>query len=116
MGATHIQTGVVNHRINREPLDAESVMNSYEDLLSYVESTGNGTTAEGAFYAGHVTAVVNDMQSAYNGLYYISYGFNEQGHLAYTANRMASSYEVDQDIIECEETVYNTIFGWGHLT
>jgi hypothetical protein len=115
MAVTHVQCGIQNHRINRVPLDSEAVMYSYSDLLEHVESDGtpSGTRA-GAMYAGEFTSVINDENDAYNGPYYISYETNGS-RVSYTANRLASSYELDTAIEEVEEYVYEVVFEWGHL-
>ena len=45
MSATHIQFGATMHRINREPLDADSVKISYSDILNYVHPEQNPSGA-----------------------------------------------------------------------
>lgn len=107
MGVTHIQCGVTNHRINREPLDAESVMFSYDALRRHVEKQRHSETTEGAFYAGLYTSVISDENDAYNGPYYISYEVSGE-EVSYTAERLVNSYEMDT-------TVYTVCFDWGHL-
>lgn len=107
MGVTHIQCGVTNHRNNRAPLDAESVMFSYTDLLNHVQKEGQAGTKEGAFYAGLFTSVINDEDEDKNGPYFISYDVHND-EVSYTAERLVNSYEMD--------TLVDTVcFGWGHL-
>lgn len=116
MSATHIQCGVVNHRINRQPLDAESVLYSYSDILERTHAIKNGVTKKGALYAGMFTSVINDNEEAYNGPYYISYGVDDEtGYLSYFPNRLSSTYELNEAVDEVEEEVNTVLFGWGTL-
>lgn len=114
MSATHIQCGIVHHRVNREPLDADSVL-SYEGLIDGItRDTTEGSTKSGALYAGMITAVVEDPKSAYssyNGPYYISYNANGEESLSYSAERLA----LLSDINDVEEDINETIFDWGTL-
>lgn len=71
--ATDIQCGVINHRIYREPLDGESVMQTYSDLMQHLEMDGPCDTKIGRIYGGLITSVVNDPNPSLNGPYYISY-------------------------------------------
>ena len=113
MSATHIQCGIVNHRVNREPLDVDSVL-AYDDLINGItRDIAVGSTKSGALYAGMITAVVEDPESAYsayNGPYYISYS-NGNESLSYNATRLVLSNDID----DVEEDVSKTLFGWGVL-
>lgn len=106
--ATHIQCGVVNHRINREPLDADSVVFSYSDLKDRIDGR------EGAFYAGMVTAVTNDEDTTYNGPWYVSY----QTPTSYSADRILTKTEVMSyvdDVKQSVEEEVHSVISWGHL-
>ena len=119
MGATHIQCGVTNHRINREPLDAESVLYSYSHLQSELAMKDKTQTREGALYAGMITSVINDSEEAYNGPWYISYQINS-GQVSYNADRLPTNTEVNSYVggvkTEIENEVNEVVFSWGHLT
>ena len=118
MSATHIQCGVTNHRINREPLDAESVLYSYSYLKSKLEMKNDTQTKEGALYAGMITSVINDDIDSHNGPWYVSYQINS-GKVSYNADRLPTNTEVGSYVndvkIEVENEVYNVAFTWGHL-
>ena len=139
MAVTHIQSGTQYHRINREPLDADFVQSSYNDLIKCVKKyrlEDPAITETGSFYPGLFTAVTDDSDDAYNGPYYISKEDEESSYL-YKASRLASSYELNSSITyiqgemdgftayveqevqdkmnHIEDELYDTIFGWGHL-
>ncbi len=118
MAATHIQCGVTNHRINREPLDAESVMYSYSYLQSRLAMKNKTQTREGALYAGMITSVINDNNTAYNGPWYVSYQINSD-QVSYHADRLPTKTEmnsyVDSVKVEIENEINDLVFAWGHL-
>jgi hypothetical protein len=87
MAATQIQCGVTNNRINREPIDSESVIYSYDALMQKVRAEN------GFLYGGQVTSVVNDLDSYRNGPYYISY--NPEILNSYSADRIVLKSEND---------------------
>lgn len=87
MAATQIQYGITNNRINREPIDSESVVYSYDALIEKVNAQN------GFFYGGLVTSVVNDENSYKNGPYYISYDPNVLN--SYSADRIVLKSEND---------------------
>lgn len=108
MAATKFQYGGTLHRINREPLDDESVLHSYSDLIDRT-SPGDkqNRTKVGKFYAGFYTAVVDDENASYNGPYYISY--TKTG----TAGNTVISYHHNK--IVCDEEVRDMLFTCGTI-
>ena len=118
MGATHIQCGITNHRINREPLDAESVIYSYSYLQDKLEMRSRTQTKEGALYAGMITSVINDDESSYNGPWYISYAINNS-IVSYSADRILTNQEIKSYVASVKEEIENevneTIYTWGVL-
>ena len=113
MSATHIQCGVVNHRINREPLDSEQVNLSYNDLKDHVRPGDLGGTYTASFYAGFVTSVTSDDDNAYNGPYYISY--NGASRNSYVANKMVVMPELEKAVEDAVEEITGMTTYWGHL-
>ena len=108
MAATHIQSGITNHRINREPLDAETINLSYAGMIENIKTGDNGGTIKGAFYKGLVTTVNEDPDSSYNGLWLITgVRDEERGEYAYSAAKIATKEELDNTA--------ELIFDWGHL-
>lgn len=90
--ATDVQCGIVNHRIYREPLDGETVMQTYNDLMQHLEMDGQCNTKTGAVYGGLITSVVNDPDEKLNGPYYISYTTTYDGdipQISYIATKIA---------------------------
>ena len=71
MAATQVQCGVTNNRINREPIDSESVVYSYSNLADKLSARS------GFIYGGLITSVINDEEKEKNGPWYISY--NKEG-------------------------------------
>lgn len=122
MGATHIQCGITNHRTNREPLDAESVLYSYSCLQNRLAMKDETQTHEGALYAGMITSIINDDEASYNGPWYISYQISgdEVEQVSYNADRLPTSTEVNSYVggvkTEIENEVNEVLFSWGHLT
>ena len=120
MGATKIQYGQTNYRINREPIDAESVITTYSGLVS---KTGPADDAEGALYPGMIVAVTEDQDESKRGPYYISYETTSEG-TAYTKDRIPLRSELDHDVDivkeelenEIEDSVNELMFNWGHLS
>ena len=110
--ATKIQCGQTNARIYREPLDTESIVDTYSNLEKKLNKE------EGAIYAGLVTAVLNDDSEYRNGPYYISYNA-DRGLVSYTADRIPLNAEMNSYIDnlrdELVEDVDVMVFEWGHL-
>ena len=104
--ATDVQCGIVNHRIYREPLDGETVMQTYNDLMQHLEMDGQCKTKKGRVYGGLITSVVNDPNETLNGPYYISYTttYNEGvPQISYLATRLST------------EDPNSKIFDWREL-
>ncbi len=129
MAATLIQYGLTNKRINREPIDCETVLASYTLLKSY---TGQNPS-EGQVYDGLITSVINSESSYtsekyqdipdYNvpaaGPWYIRTSYNGSSS-SYTADRVLTNKEVKSYVghvrDSIESSVSYAIFSWGHLT
>ena len=60
MAATQVQCGVTNNRINREPIDSESVVYSYSNLADKLSARS------GVIYGGLITSVINDEEKEKN--------------------------------------------------
>ena len=85
MAATQVQCGVTNNRINREPIDSESVVYSYSNLADKLSARS------GFIYGGLITSVINDEEKEKNGPWYISY--NKDVLNSYTADRIVLQSE-----------------------
>lgn len=99
MPATKGQYGITNYRINREPIDAETVFLTYQDIKDRLETneSGNGTTL-GAFYGGLITSVTSDTNIAYNGPWYISYSVSKKDNkdwVTYSATRIPLTNDIE---------------------
>jgi hypothetical protein len=106
MAATKVQCGVTNQRINREPLDAESVMYSMEQLNKATQMKDKVHTVSGVVYAGMITSIINDKDESNNGPWYISYNISNN-QVSYLKDRILTKSES-----------YNAIesaISWGHL-
>lgn len=118
MSATKAQLGTSFYRINREPIDGESVLYSYSDILDRVDRLGPTNTKKGAFYAGFITSVTNDADQAYNGPWYISYT-QGGGTVTYVADRIWQKEEIrsyvnaTRELIEWEVNTY--VLSWEVL-
>ena len=134
MAATKVQYGQTNYRINREPIDAESIWENYAKLE---ECLGDMRTAKGALYPGMTVAVNSDPDPEKNGLYLI--GLQSDGFVFnYIAKRILTKAEIEhlfeveeEQIIEhteeyiqekvseatqdIKEYVDDMLFNWGHL-
>ena len=111
MAAQEILSGVQYHRINRQPLDYESVVNTYSDIEQNILSDGHNSTYLGQFYAGMYTAVVDDSDKTKNGPYYISYvktGTPDNTHISYEATRIPLATEISY-LTGYWETSYNNL-------
>lgn len=97
MAATQVQCGVTNNRINREPLDNETVLYSYADLIERIQPNGAASTKKGFFYGGLITSVINDENASYNGPWYISYEVSGS-QIAYHASRISTKEESDAEL------------------
>ena len=95
MPAIQTQYGLSNWRINREPIDAETVHLAYSYIQNKLvpDSTGN---IPGAFYGGLITSVTSDSNDAYNGPWYIS--VNKQDGVSYLAERIPLRSEIDFEL------------------
>ena len=113
MGATHIQCGVVNHRINREPLDSETVNTTYEAMYDHIRGNGEGGTYTGSFYAGLITSVTGDQDASLNGPYYISY--KDSSKSSYVASKLITEPELEEAVEEAVSEVSGITSYWGHL-
>jgi hypothetical protein len=120
MAATKVLYGQTNYRINREPIDAESVVSTYSDIE---RKTGCATHAEGALYPGMIVAVVNDEDESLRGPYYISYESDGHSPMSYTKERIMMKSDVESyigDVVidvndEIEDSIDELLFDWGHL-
>ena len=113
MTATHIQCGVVNHRINREPLDAETVNTTYAELVRHIEPGNLGGTYTGSFYAGLVTSVTCDDNQGLNGPYYVSY--KDSYRDSYTAEKIITEPELAYAVEQVVEEITGVTSYWGHI-
>ena len=95
MGAKQEQYGISNWRINREPIDAETVHLAYSDMQNKLVPNSTGIIP-GAFYGGLITSVTNDNNNAYNGPWYIS--VNKQNRVSYLAERIPVRSEIDFEL------------------
>lgn len=119
MGATKVQYGQTNYRINREPIDAESVITTYSGLEA---KTGLVEDAEGALYPGMIVAVTEDQDTSLRGPYYISYEISESG-MTYVSDKLSTQKEVSSYLNEAvsyineniEESINELMFNWGVL-
>lgn len=107
MAATKVQCGITNRRINREPLDAESVMYSIDDLNNATQMVDNVHTVSGAVYAGMITSVINDKDDDNNGPWYISYAVSNN-QVSYIKDRILTK-------TESYNAIKHIAFSWGHL-
>lgn len=95
MPAIQTQYGLSNWRINREPIDAETVHLAYSDMQNKLVPNSTGIIP-GAFYGGLITSVTNDNNNAYNGPWYIS--VNKQNRVSYLAERIPVRSEIDFEL------------------
>lgn len=105
--ATDIQVGTTGHRIYREPMDAETVLYSYDNLRDKITMIDQCNTLNGFIYPGMFAGVVNDTEEIYNGPYYISYNINNNNgeeYISYTSNKLVTEYDVN-----------SIFFDWGTL-
>lgn len=102
--ATKILDGVTTKRLNRTPLDVESVWETWDDLM--LRLTGN----VGALYDGEVVSVINDQITTYNGTWEIRWNRDGGQHSPYvpaTYTYYAVKFADDLSIGEK--------LGWGEL-
>ena len=95
MAAKQEQYGITNWRINREPIDAETVHLTYSDMQNKLVPNSIGIIP-GAFYGGLITSVTSDSNDAYNGPWYIS--VNKQNRVSYLAERIPLRSEIDFEL------------------
>lgn len=103
MSATLIQYGLTNKRINREPIDAESVLTTYSELTSYC-----GTApSNGHLYDGFITSIITsetkyspehydsipNYKVSYAGPWYIRNSY-VGGKGSYTGDRILTNSEI----------------------
>ena len=94
MAAKQEQYGITNWRINREPIDAETVHLTYSDVQNKLVPNSTGIIP-GAFYGGLITSVTSDSNDAYNGPWYISVN---QDKVSYLAERIPLRSEIDFEL------------------
>lgn len=129
MAATVIQYGLTNKRINREPIDAETVLSSYVLLQSY---TGINPS-QGQVYDGFITSVLS-LDNTYTGEshqeiptykvpaagpWYIRTSYSGN-NASYTGDRILTNYETKSYVghvkTAIETEIEEVVFSWGHLT
>lgn len=98
--ATLVQSGVKYKRINREPLDAESVFMTYSELERRL-----GPEAIGTLYDGMILSVTDDEDDSYNCAWLIRWQKPEEG---VPENTYYATKIVDEDFVR-------DLIGWGHL-
>ena len=99
---THVMTGIMHQRIYRGPLDGDTVVNSYQDLVDHITPNGKGGTISGKAFAGAIISVVDDVNAAYNAPYYISY--TKSG----VPGNITISYQAERILTEGEINSYNS--------